>query len=637
MKILKFILVVLVCAGPVCSFAQICDSILTKHDSIKVVRFSIQKIDSTVYPERDEVNMDTSLNYFQHNDPIKKVYFFNANAGNTGLASHNLVFSKSAVTGFSYGIHAFDPYMTAGGDKNFYFSLVPFTDLFYTIGTKKEHIFHVTHLHSIKNKVFLGVNYQIVGAPGRDRFQQAASDHSVSVFSFYRTTNKRYGVYVNYIYNRIKVQENGGLQNDTIYLNYRKGFSTASPSYFLLAGGNKLKESAVVLKQYYSFERDSADRKNDSVPAAKSYNYGRLIHTFSFKKLSQRFTDAELNGGYFPIIPFDTGYCADSVMFYAIENSLEWTNTELRRDNTPRRVRYVAKITHAYTEVHQMNGNYFINVLKPALGLTAMPYRTLAVGVNAEWVLFDIYKNDFLVQASAVQKFEKAGKSFGTIELKGAFSKTRPDWFLEHYYSKYYQWDFDWLKQQIAYVGFNYSYKRLSVGVDYYNLYNHVYMDANARPKQFVGGYIQVFSAYVSKNFVMGKFEIDTKVAYQFNDKNALLRTPQLVAMQSYFFGTHLFKKALFAQLGVDLMYNTRYYADAYNPALRSFYLQNQAQVGNYLFADVFLNFKVKRLRAYVKLCNFLSGVIGYDNFTVPHYPMQDRTFNFGVGWLFHD
>ena len=133
------------------------------------------------------------------------------------------------------------------------------------------------------------------------------------------------------------------------------------------------------------------------------------------------------------------------------------------------------------------------------------------------------------------------------------------------------------------------------------------------------------------------KFEVDNKVVYQYTDKPNLLRKPQLIASQSYVFSTHMFKKALFLQVGVDLTYNTKYYGDAYQPATRSFYLQNKTKVGNYLYADAFLNLKIKRFRIFVQLTNFLSGVIGYDSFTVPHYPMQDRVFKFGVNWLFHD
>jgi hypothetical protein len=98
-----------------------------------------------------------------------------------------------------------------------------------------------------------------------------------------------------------------------------------------------------------------------------------------------------------------------------------------------------------------------------------------------------------------------------------------------------------------------------------------------------------------------------------------------------------MFKKALFANIGIDLNYNTSYLADAYQPATHSYYLQNDRTLGNYLYVDGFINLKVQRFRIFVLLSNALSGLIGYDSFTVPHYPMQDRTFKFGVDWIFHN
>ena len=55
-------------------------------------------------------------------------------------------------------------------------------------------------------------------------------------------------------------------------------------------------------------------------------------------------------------------------------------------------------------------------------------------------------------------------------------------------------------------------------------------------------------------------------------------------------------------QLGLDIFYFTSYYGDAYMPALGMFYIQNKKQIGNYPFADIFFNFKVKRARVFLKV-----------------------------------
>jgi len=613
------------------------DSLLTRKDSMKVVSYCIDKIDTTVFPQNDAKNIDTNLIYFQNYDPAIKAFPFNTNLGNIGQASENMIFTNKPQCGYSFGLKAFDAYKFTSSQENIYYSLLPFTNLFYNLGSKREQIFQVTHYHHVHNKVFLGVDYRVVNIPGRDNFYQKTNNHALSVFTYYATKNKKYGVYINYIFNKEKAQENGGLTDDTAYMNFRKGNSSNIYDINLRTAETNWRESTVILKQYVALSRENTVNKKDSLSPLKKFNLGRIIHTFNFTKQRFKFSDSDPNPNYYPLIPNDSGPLNDSTWFYKIENTLEWTNSEQNKENEKRWLRYFVKVKHAYTEVHQLNRNYYISNLIPSLGLSVEPYKTLKINVSGEYVFMDYNKSDFTVMASAKQNFIFNEKNYGSVGLKVNYSKTKPEWFYQHYNSKYFQWDYDFAQQEILNAGFNYTYKNLSVGIDYYNLFNYVYMDADSRPRQFTNGSINLLSAYIFKNFVIGKFQIDNKIVYQYNDKKSLIRTPDLIAMQSYMFTTPMFKRALLFQVGIDLLYNTKYYANAYQPALGTFVLQNERKVGNYLNADVFINLKVQRVRIFLKLSNFLSGLIGYDYFTVPHYPMQDRLFRFGVSWLFHD
>ena len=582
-------------------------------------------------------NIDTTPRYFHKYDPIAKAYYFNANTGNIGAPSQNMVFNPVFLPDFQYGNPSFLPYIYSDKDRNFFYSLKPFTELHFSSGMKREQVFHVTHLHNVRNKLFMGVNYRIINAPGRDNYYQKTNDHAVSTFMYYQTKDKRYGVFANYLFSKIKNQENGGLTDDTIYLNYRIGKSLTVPEYYLTKAENLVKESSVHLKQYYSFVKKDSVIVNDSYQTIENLYAWAELSTLLILPIRNPGLLNGLNAGYFPIIPNDTSPVADSCVFYHISNSLEWTNNETRLDGRQTIFKYSAKVTHTYTEIDQLNEHFhFINII-PSVTIGLKPFRNFTVDASADYVLLNEYKGDYSVAASIAYAFEKREKSYGKIALEGDYHKKKTEWFYRHYQSTYFNWDNDFAKEEILHIGLNYTYRNLKVGSDYYNLFNPVYMDASSRPNQYLNGLINVFNAYVFKKFLFWKFEIDNKVIYQYTDKPNLLRKPQLIAAQSYVFSTKMFKKALFLQLGVDLTYNTKYYGDAYQPATRSFYLQNTREVGNYLYADAFLNLKIKRFRIFFQLTNFLSGAIGYDNFTVPHYPMQDRVFKFGVNWLFHD
>jgi len=637
MKRLLILLTGLLIVLPLFMKGQGADTLRTRKDSMHVVSFCIARVDTTLNLQMGASELDTNLYGFQKYDPAIKVYPFNASLGNTGQAARNMIFEYAMRCGFNYGLKSFDAYKSDASQNLNYYSLLPFTKLFWTLGSKREQIFQVMHYHHVHNQVFLGLDYRIINAPGRDNYNLNTNNHALSVFTYYTTKNKKYGVFVNYIYNKIKTKENGGITDDTTYINYRKGDMSSGFDVNLKTAETNWRESTVVLKQYVGLSRDNTFNTKDSLKPLNRINLGRIVHTFNFTRQKYKFTDTSPNLSFYPLIPEDTGSIDDSTWFYTYENTLEWTNTEQRNDSSNRLFRYFVKLMHRYTEVRQPDRNYYISDIIPSLGVAVTPYKTLNLGLSGEYVLTNHHKNDVLINASARQQFVFNGRDFGSVALMLSYNKAKPSWFYEHYSSKYFQWDYDFAKQETWHAGLNYSYKRLGIGFDYYNLYNYVYMGADARPRQYTNGVINVLSAYIYKDFVIGKFRIDNKVVYQYTDKKNLVRTPDVSAMQSYLFTTPMFKKALLFQAGIDLLYHTKYYADAYNPATASFYLQNDRKIGNYLNTDVFINLKVKRVRIFFKLSNVLSGLAGYDYFTVLHYPMQDRLFRFGLSWVFYD
>jgi hypothetical protein len=98
-----------------------------------------------------------------------------------------------------------------------------------------------------------------------------------------------------------------------------------------------------------------------------------------------------------------------------------------------------------------------------------------------------------------------------------------------------------------------------------------------------------------------------------------------------------LFQGATTIQPGIEVFYNTSYYADAYMPALRSFYTQDKKEIGNFIYADIFFNFRIKRARMFLKYSHF-NSLFGDNNYyAVPSYPLMDAGFRFGISWKFFD
>jgi outer membrane cobalamin receptor len=73
-------------------------------------------------------------------------------------------------------------------------------------------------------------------------------------------------------------------------------------------------------------------------------------------------------------------------------------------------------------------------------------------------------------------------------------------------------------------------------------------------------------------------------------------------------------------------------------PATGQFYLQSSEKTGNYPLLDLFVNFRIKTVRIFVRGENMLDALTPATSyFLVPNYPMPGRTLKFGIIWQFFD
>jgi hypothetical protein len=144
-----------------------------------------------------------------------------------------------------------------------------------------------------------------------------------------------------------------------------------------------------------------------------------------------------------------------------------------------------------------------------------------------------------------------------------------------------------------------------------------------------------VYCAGITKDFNVYKFHWTTSEKLQYVADSVPLRLPRLVTENSVFFETYLFHHALFMRLGADFYYNTSYFGYAYMPITDQYYLENSTKLGNYLYVDPFISFRIKTFRMFIKLENSTAGLAPENYYYALHYPMPDRTLRFGIAWDF--
>ena len=87
--------------------------------------------------------------------------------------------------------------------------------------------------------------------------------------------------------------------------------------------------------------------------------------------------------------------------------------------------------------------------------------------------------------------------------------------------------------------------------------------------------------------------------------------------------------------IGLDVKYFSSFDAMDYNPVSNQFFLSNERSTGNYPVADIFINGKIQSVRFFIKVSHANEGLLGYNYYGALHYPIKDRSFQFGINWSF--
>ncbi|MDY6411461.1 MAG: putative porin, partial [Bacteroidales bacterium] len=226
-------------------------------------------------------------------------------------------------------------------------------------------------------------------------------------------------------------------------------------------------------------------------------------------------------------------------------------------------------------------------------------------------------------------------KLFGdTVSLKayGYFKNLEAPYLLKQFVSNHYAWDNKFSKVQRFRAGgiLDLPWIYTSINVGYETLNNYIYFNNNSLPEQSSSA-VHVLNASLTNHLGFGIFNWDNEVTYQTSSNASVLPLPKFSIFSNMYLKFRI-ARVLDVQVGVDCNYYTKYYAPAYNPAIMSFYNQSEIECGNFAFADVYANFKLKKARFYVMYSHANKGLFGGNNyFSIPHYPLNPGRFQLGI------
>lgn len=569
--------------------------------------------------------LDTSMFHTSDYAPFYESQNIYQGIGINGQAHKSMVFDYQKEVGFNMITLPYPLYFKEQKDLRFYNVETSFTRLAYTYGLSTEHNFSFTHAQKIKDVEF---SLDLTALSNKGYFiHQSTNMLSLDGVFHYQTPKDIYGITVSYIFNHAKFSENGGLTDYRSFAerNARdENFTNDLGSFnvFFSNASTLINTHDVMLQQYVNLKD------------AKGRYYGTFTHSFQFKHQSDAFNDYDLNNSYYrDRYFFSTDTTRDTLSFWGIVNTLQWSNYEplAVQSQSNYSFRFAGGVRHEFVSAKLP---YYIGNSVSLFARTSIRlFKVWDIHGNIAYSFFRYNNNDAIANADATFAINRKQRHF--IGLEADFYRVSPDFIFTRYVGNNNTWEKDWKKENNLKLGVFYTIFGYKVSFNYFMMNHHKYLNSNFEPESFEKSInvvqLNLFAPVRIKNFYM-----DVNLSLQ-HSTQPYIAVPLFAGKLYAAYQFRIFRNRLHIQIGGDLMYNTLYFADGYNPIIHQFYYQQDVKVGNYLYFDLNITFRVNRIAFYVRGGNLLEGVFSYKYFTTPYYPMQGRNLELGITWRFYD
>ncbi len=221
--------------------------------------------------------------------------------------------------------------------------------------------------------------------------------------------------------------------------------------------------------------------------------------------------------------------------------------------------------------------------------------------------------------------FRRARTSPVTVSARIGSTLLTPDYYQRVLCTNHFSWNNDFTKESVTRIraGIEIPRWKFDAQAGYALLANNIYYDTlgivqqNAVP-------MSILSASLHKEFVAGPVHFDNRILAQYSSNPEVLPLPALALNLRWYVQFDIQPGVMQMQIGAGGLFNTKWYAPAWNPALGVFHNQEKELYNNGPYLDLFVNIQWKRLCLYVKYQNVGRG-----------WPMQRRDYFTADGYTY--
>ena len=521
----------------------------------------------------------------------------------------------------------------------YYQTLTPFSLLNYGGSLAKDHSLTLGHTQNVLPGWNVAFNYRLFNPEGVYASSGALNNYLTATTNYF-SRDSRLQASAALIWQSFNIDENGGLSNDDIFI-YQRQSNRAGIPVNLTGAGSLQRNFAATGSVSYSLERQSDTyRHRDSLNLVQVNDSTTRLDTLDIVDTIPLRTPRVLNWG---AVGLDLKHdrqkrvFTDSTLWREQVATLFWTNDAYttHRWHNPLRItvglhpRRIMAVIPADTLRSATWLNPFAHI---ELALWKATLRVEAEQYGNRWSRSG---HDRRIAARLTVPFDSAGLTYASLE--GVVQHQSPYLLMAYDYMNSHGGQLP-ASQTIQRYTLRFKHKeQVDFTASASHLSHNLWYDSTLTLHEGTHDF-WLLQASLLLRLAAGPFHLDMQQLVQYSTDPAQMPVPLWASKNSLYADFPLFHGTLRVQTGVDLRYHTSYHAPFYDPATGLFLQQDTYTVGNYLWADVFINLQVKRASIYLK-----AGHVNalWENpatyFLLPHYPGEKFGLLWGITWCFFD
>ncbi len=512
---------------------------------------------------------------------------------------------------------------------NYYEVPTPTTEILYRTGLQQGQVLETLFTLNFSKRFNVGIQYKGLRSLGNYRNSLASHGNFTSFFS-YRNTSEKYRIRGHLTAQDLTNQESGGITNDMIavFTNDDPNFTDRGRIDVNLENAESLLDGRrVFIEQDYKLfsSKDSVKKDFSNLKLGHTFSHESKFYKFTqtasstffgnttATTINERVNNKIINNQFF--LEFNSKHILGRFRVDAGLTNYNYGNDSILNKN-------VAIINNHKIKgsAFSFGGNWNASIknfqLNSRVNITPGSGRISGNSIYSE----AIYKKDSLFSVKGSISINAKSPNFNTVLFQSAYDD--------------YNWQNDTFKKintRNIYVGLNTKWINASASLT--NIENYTYFDESSKPQQS-GENVTYLKIKGNNEFKFGKFALNnTILIQQVSSGQGVFRVPNFVTRNTLYYSDFLFEgKPLYFQTGVTFKYFSKYKANAFNPLLNEFNIQNTTEIGYPTF-DVFFNAQIRRTRIYFKADNLSSMFLKKNYFSAPNYPYRDFVIRFGLVW----